>query len=80
MMKRFVLWILSWVRAYRSLQPPACRYRPTCSEYATVAVERHGVFKGGLLAAKRILSCNPLGGRGHDPVPAVGARLMRRNS
>lgn len=80
MMKRFVLWILSWIRAYRSLQPPACRYRPTCSEYTMVAIERHGLFKGGVFAARRICSCNPLGGCGHDPVPAVGVPLLSKNS
>lgn len=47
----------------------SCRYTPTCSQYAVDAVLKHGVFKGGWLAAKRIVSCNPWGGSGHDPVP-----------
>ncbi|MGB1204056.1 MAG: membrane protein insertion efficiency factor YidD [Chitinophagales bacterium] len=49
--------------------PPTCRYTPTCSQYALEALRKHGVFRGGFLAAKRILSCHPWGGHGHDPVP-----------
>ncbi|HEX5003611.1 MAG TPA: membrane protein insertion efficiency factor YidD [Bacteroidia bacterium] len=48
---------------------PACRYVPTCSEYGIEAVKKYGPFKGGWLALKRLLSCNPWGGHGHDPVP-----------
>ena len=55
--------------AISPLTPPSCRYTPTCSAYAIEAVKKHGVLKGGWLAAKRILSCNPLGGSGYDPVP-----------
>lgn len=49
--------------------PKVCRYEPSCSVYAVEALRRHGLFKGGYLAAKRILSCNPWGGSGYDPVP-----------
>lgn len=49
--------------------PNACRYSPTCSEYAVNALKKHGPFKGLYLAIKRILSCNPWGGSGYDPVP-----------
>ena len=49
--------------------PPTCRYQPTCSHYAMEALNKHGLFKGGFLAAKRILSCHPWGGSGYDPVP-----------
>ncbi len=49
--------------------PMACRYTPTCSEYAIEAIIKHGPIKGIYLAAKRILSCNPWGGSGYDPVP-----------
>lgn len=49
--------------------PPSCRYTPTCSEYAVQALKKHGPIKGLLLATKRILSCNPWGGSGYDPVP-----------
>ncbi|MFM1878289.1 MAG: hypothetical protein RLZZ241_1155 [Bacteroidota bacterium] len=51
------------------LTPPSCRYVPTCSHYAIEALQKHGAFKGSWLAIKRILSCNPWGGSGHDPVP-----------
>jgi putative membrane protein insertion efficiency factor len=46
-----------------------CRYQPSCSTYAIEALQRHGLLKGGYLAAKRILSCHPWGGHGYDPVP-----------
>lgn len=49
--------------------PPACRFEPTCSEYARIAVERFGVIKGGVLALWRIMRCNPLFKGGYDPVP-----------
>jgi uncharacterized protein len=48
---------------------PACRYHPTCSEYAFEAVTRWGAIQGGWLAAKRILRCHPWGDSGYDPVP-----------
>ncbi|MCX7986393.1 MAG: membrane protein insertion efficiency factor YidD [Bacteroidales bacterium] len=49
--------------------PPTCRYTPTCSAYAIDALRKHGPIKGLWLAIKRILSCNPWGGSGYDPVP-----------
>ena len=51
------------------LTPAACRYTPTCSQYAVEAIKKYGPFKGGWLALKRILRCNPWGGSGYDPVP-----------
>lgn len=47
----------------------SCRYTPTCSAYTIEALKKHGPVKGLWLAIKRILSCNPWGGHGHDPVP-----------
>lgn len=62
------------LRAYKALFSPvlfsSCRFTPTCSEYAAEAVERHGVLRGGMLAAWRILRCNPLTHGGLDTVPA----------
>lgn len=46
-----------------------CRYTPTCSNYGIEAIQKHGAIKGGWLTIKRILSCNPWGGSGYDPVP-----------
>lgn len=47
----------------------SCRYTPTCSQYGVEAIKKYGAFKGGWLTIKRIASCNPWGGHGHDPVP-----------
>ena len=49
--------------------PSACRFTPTCSQYALEAFRRHGVFKGFYLSFRRIIRCHPWGGHGHDPVP-----------
>ncbi|MBS1529705.1 MAG: membrane protein insertion efficiency factor YidD [Bacteroidetes bacterium] len=51
------------------LSSASCRYTPTCSQYAVDAIRKYGAFKGGWLTIKRIASCNPWGGHGHDPVP-----------
>lgn len=48
---------------------PSCRFTPTCSEYARQAIIKHGPFKGGWLALRRLLRCHPWGGSGYDPVP-----------
>lgn len=60
--------IYQWVIS-PMLGPSKCRYTPTCSQYAIEALQKHGLFKGGWLALKRILSCHPWGGHGYDPVP-----------
>ena len=62
------------IRTYQVTLSPrfshgSCRYVPTCSQYAIVAIEVHGVFKGTLLAIRRILRCNPFVKGGYDPVP-----------
>jgi putative membrane protein insertion efficiency factor len=51
------------------LYPPSCRFYPSCSEYALIAVERHGVVRGARLAAWRLLRCNPWNPGGVDDVP-----------
>ncbi len=66
---------LRLLRAYKwaisPLLPPACRYVPTCSEYAMEAVERYGALRGGWMALGRVLRCHPFARAGYDPV--VGA-------
>jgi len=49
--------------------PNACRYAPTCSQYAIEAIKKYGPLKGTWLAMKRISRCHPWGGHGYDPVP-----------
>ena len=49
--------------------PPACRFVPTCSEYAAEAIEKHGVLRGGTLAVRRLVRCGPWHPGGFDPVP-----------
>jgi len=51
------------------LLPPACRFYPTCSDYALEALRKHGALKGSYLALRRVLRCHPLCEGGFDPVP-----------
>ena len=75
-MTRWLLWLYK-----RSLSPllhtvggsmGACRFQPTCSEYAAIAIHAHGPLRGCMLAVRRVLRCHPLGGSGFDPVPGTG--------
>lgn len=65
--------LLGLIRFYQCaispILPPRCRYSPTCSQYAVLALQKYGVFKGGWLTIKRICRCHPWGGCGHDPLP-----------
>ena len=69
-MKRLLIALVKFYRNYISpLRPPCCRYYPTCSQYALEALEKYGALKGGWLALRRILRCNPFHKGGYDPVP-----------
>ena len=61
------------IRLYQKYLSPLkmnhCKYIPTCSQYAIGALQKHGLFKGSLLAVWRILRCNPFSQGGYDPVP-----------
>ena len=64
-----ILFLLqSYKRFISPMLPLACRYQPTCSEYAMEAVERYGALRGLWMASRRVLRCHPLGGSGYDPV------------
>jgi uncharacterized protein len=73
-MKKIVSYILIFViKIYQYLISPiipsSCRYTPSCSIYSIQAIKKHGPFKGSYYSIKRIVSCNPWGGHGYDPVP-----------
>lgn len=69
-MKRRMIFLIRLYQKYLSpLKSAHCPYTPTCSNYALEAIEKYGAFKGGLLAAWRILRCNPFSHGGYDPVP-----------
>lgn len=69
-MKVVLLLLIRFYSGFLSpLKPPSCRYIPTCSEYAMIAVEKYGAAKGSFLAIKRILRCHPFHKGGYDPVP-----------
>ena len=66
--------LLGLIRLYqvtlsRGLPPNTCRFYPSCSHYGYQAVYKYGVFKGSLMAAWRVLRCNPFNSGGYDPVP-----------
>lgn len=73
--------MIALLRGYKKIVspwlPPACRFHPTCSEYAMEAVEIHGVARGSWLALRRLLRCQPFARGGFDPVPGVHRRPAR---
>ena len=73
-LKNLLTWLLLLpIHFYRycisQLTPPACRFTPTCSQYAIEALKKHGPFYGLYLTIRRLLRCQPWGGSGYDPVP-----------
>ncbi|MEO0536950.1 MAG: membrane protein insertion efficiency factor YidD [Cyanobacteria bacterium P01_A01_bin.123] len=72
-MQKGVLLLIGGYRRFISpLLPPTCRFQPTCSQYATTAIERFGLVKGTGLALRRITRCHPFHPGGYDPVPPRG--------
>jgi len=72
-MKLLIAPFLFLIKVYQTfispLTPATCRFTPTCSQYSKEAMQKHGLFKGGRLAIKRIFKCHPWGKSGYDPVP-----------
>lgn len=86
-MKKLVLFLISLYQKTFSpdhgvighaLLGGACRFEPTCSEYAYEAVEKHGVWRGLGLGLRRILRCHPFSKGGFDPVPPRRGKLFER--
>jgi putative membrane protein insertion efficiency factor len=63
----FIVKLYQW--ALSPFLPRACRFHPTCSEYAILSIKKFGLFKGMFFSTKRILRCNPFSPGGRDPVP-----------
>ena len=66
--------LLAAIRAYKVVVSPylaagACRFTPSCSDYAAQAIAVHGALRGSWLAARRLARCRPMGGHGFDPIP-----------
>lgn len=77
---RLVLWSIRGYQRVMAGRPSPCRFTPSCSTYATEALQIHGLVKGSGLAVWRLLRCNPWGGQGFDPVPARGHHRSRSSS
>lgn len=68
-MRKIALFLIRlYQRTLSQVLPSTCRFYPSCSEYGYQAIARYGVFKGGWMAVKRIVRCNPFNPGGYDPV------------
>jgi uncharacterized protein len=76
LIKGYRIW-LSPLKGFFGVTGPCCRFSPTCSEYAILALEQHGVGKGLFLGLTRLLRCHPWGGQGYDPVPLKTTRMAQ---
>jgi putative membrane protein insertion efficiency factor len=80
-MKRVLQFVLAQYKRWVSpALPAACRFVPSCSEYACDALEHHGVLRGGALSIWRLLRCHPFARGGYDPVPSTGYRELSTSS
>lgn len=69
-MKYLVLGLIRlWQMTFSKVLPPSCRFTPSCSKYGYEAVSRYGALRGGWLAIKRVVRCQPFHPGGYDPVP-----------
>jgi len=75
--------LIALVRFYQKALSPhlpaSCRYQPSCSHYALTALERYGALRGGWMAFRRVLRCNPFSRGGYDPVPELPDSVIRRD-
>ena len=69
-MKYPFIWLArAWQWGPSRILPPSCRFTPSCSQFAIEALTKYGAVKGGWMAVKRLMRCQPWGGCGYDPVP-----------
>lgn len=68
-MKSILIWLIELYRKIPIITHTYCKFTPTCSEYAIIALKKYGFIKGSYLMIKRILRCNPFSKGGYDPVP-----------
>ncbi|MCM0598877.1 membrane protein insertion efficiency factor YidD [Periweissella fabalis] len=78
MRKVFIGFVRLYQKFISPLFPPSCRYYPTCSNYAIVALKKHGAMRGTLMTLARIMRCQPFVPGGYDPVP--NTFNLRRNT
>ena len=77
-MKKLLISLINLYQKMPLSSHKACRFTPTCSNYAKEAINTYGAFKGSILSIKRILKCNPFGPFGYDPVPIKKEKLYEK--
>jgi putative membrane protein insertion efficiency factor len=75
-----LLLIAGYRRLISPFLPPSCRFYPSCSKYAVIAIQKHGAVRGLWLALRRIARCHPWNPGGFDPVPPADERTGRTSS
>ncbi|HPY94111.1 MAG TPA: membrane protein insertion efficiency factor YidD [Clostridia bacterium] len=79
MRKALIALVRFYQKALSPHLPASCRYQPSCSHYALTALERYGALRGGWMAFRRVLRCNPFSRGGYDPVPELPDSVIRRD-
>ncbi len=76
--------VVGFIKLYQLLLSPIlgqnCRFQPTCSHYASQAIDRFGVIKGGYLSLRRLIKCHPFHEGGYDPVPELTEDQKRKSN